>query len=93
MSDIPMSSVSRHGVGGCAGSGSSVPGGVGWLSLAAAPTFALMALWTASSGTQPDMLCMQSASPLTGMTAMYLLMSVFHGTPWLRWLSRRRRGG
>jgi hypothetical protein len=64
-----------------------------WLSLAAAPTFAMMALLTSiHGGGMPDMLCSaaQGASPLTGMAAMYLLMSAFHLAPWLRLLSRRR---
>lgn len=58
-----------------------------WLSLAAAPTFAVMALLTALHvDGMPDMLCaaMPGASPLTGMVPMYLLMSVFHSTPWLK---------
>jgi hypothetical protein len=61
-----------------------------WLGLAAAPTFALMALWSAITSGAPDLLCMamQHASPLGGMTAMYLLMSAFHLTPWLRLVSR-----
>jgi len=59
-----------------------------WLSLAAAPTFAVMALLSALPGT-PDMLC-ASASPLTSMTAMYLLMSGFHLSPWLKLLAGRR---
>lgn len=55
----------------------------GFLSLAAAPTFAIMALLTAVLGGGPlDTLC--GASPLTGMVAMYMLMSVFHLAPWLR---------
>ncbi|HMR30907.1 MAG TPA: hypothetical protein PKA13_07205 [Geminicoccaceae bacterium] len=60
--------------------------------LAATPTFALMALATAAGG-PPDMLCMgmQDTSPLTGMVAMYLAMSVFHLPPWLRLLTGRRR--
>jgi hypothetical protein len=60
-----------------------------WLGLAAAPTFALMALGTALAGGTPDVLCMamQHASPLSGMTVMYLLMSAFHLTPWLRLIS------
>lgn len=59
-----------------------------WLSLVAAPTFAVMALLSAPPGA-PDMLC-ASASPLTGMTAMYLLMSGFHLSPWLKLLTGRR---
>jgi hypothetical protein len=60
------------------------------LSLAATPTFAIMALLTAiHGGSMPDMLCSaaRDGSPLTGMVAMYLLMSVFHLAPWLRLLS------
>lgn len=66
----------------------AVRGAAGWLSLAAAPTFAGMALLSALPGA-PDMLC-ASASPLTGMTAMYLLMSGFHLSPWLTLLTSRR---
>lgn len=64
------------------------------LSFAAAPTFALMALATALSGA-PDVLCVSvhATSPLTGMAAMYLLMSAFHCAPWLRLISRRRGYG
>jgi len=62
-------------------------GAADWLSLAAAPTFAIMALLTLAGGA-PDMLC--SASPLTGMVPMYLLMSAFHAAPWLKLLSRRQ---
>ena len=61
------------------------------LSLAAAPAFAIMALLTGISGGAPDMLC-PAASPLDGMTAMYLLMSAFHSAPWLKLMSRRRSG-
>ena len=63
-----------------------------WLSLAAAPTFAIMALLTAvpTSG-PPEMLC-SAASPLTGMAPMYLLMSAFHLAPWLKLISSRRKG-
>ncbi|MGE0424866.1 MAG: hypothetical protein AB7O88_21590 [Reyranellaceae bacterium] len=60
----------------------------GWLSLAAAPTFGAMAFLNAPAGV-PDMLC-ASASPLTGMTAMYLLMSAFHLSPWLKMLRHWR---
>jgi hypothetical protein len=66
-----------------------------WLSLAAAPIFALMALLVGiHGGSMSNMLCSaaQDASPLTGMVPMYLLMSAFHLAPWLRLLSRRRSG-
>jgi hypothetical protein len=71
MTDIPMS---RRGI-------------ADWLCLAATPTFAIMALLTGVLGGDPaDMFCstMQNASPLSGMVAMYLLMSAFHSAPWLR---------
>ena len=40
------------------------------------------------------MICsaMQNASPLSGMTLMYVLMSIFHGMPWLNLLARLRHG-
>ena len=60
------------------------------LSLAAAPTFALMALLSALGGGPAERLCLAAASwPLGGMVPMYLLMSLFHLAPWLRWISRR----
>jgi len=65
-------------------------GAAGWLSLAAAPTFALMALLTGLSGGPLDALCAADASPLNGMALMYLLMSAFHLAPWLKLISRRR---
>ena len=64
------------------------------LCLAAAPTFAAMALLTgALGGGHPDSLCSSArdASPLGGMASMYLLMSAFHSAPWLRLVSGRRR--
>ncbi|HEX3346794.1 MAG TPA: hypothetical protein VHS58_01675, partial [Acetobacteraceae bacterium] len=56
----------------------------GWLSLAASPTFALMA-WIAANDASPMTLCSSGSSvpPIDGMTAMYLLMSLFHLSPWL----------
>jgi len=62
-----------------------------WLSLAAAPTFAIMALLTSVfGGGSPNILCSaMHASPLGGMAAMYLLMSTFHLAPWLRLIGRR----
>ena len=64
-----------------------------WLCLAAAPTFAIMALLTGSlGGGPPDMLCSTAndGSPLSGMVPMYLLMSVFHSAPWLKLISSRQ---
>jgi len=60
-----------------------------WLCLAAAPTFAVMALVSCLQGGDAAMLCM-GGSPLTGMAAMYLLMSAFHLAPWLRVISGRQ---
>jgi hypothetical protein len=61
-----------------------------WLSLAAAPTFAIMALLSAiPGGGAPDVLCSAAgASPLGGMIPMYLLMSAFHSAPWLRLIAK-----
>jgi hypothetical protein len=67
-----------------------------WLCLAAAPTFAIMALLTAvHGGGQMAMMCSAApdASPLSGMVPMYLLMSAFHSAPWLKLISTRRSGG
>ncbi|WP_428664918.1 hypothetical protein [Reyranella sp.] len=62
-----------------------------WLSLAAMPTFAFMALLTVLGG-GPDGLCSvgNERAPLTGMAAMYVLMSAFHSVPWLKLVFRRR---
>ena len=63
------------------------------LYLAAAPTFAIMALLTWALGGAPDGFCSASgASMLGGMVPMYLLMSAFHTAPWLKLMSGRRRG-
>lgn len=61
-----------------------------WLSLAAAPAFAVMALLTSVNG-EADMICSSTPDtfPLNGMVPMYLLMSAFHLPPWLRLLSGR----
>ena len=61
------------------------------LYLAAAPTFALMALLTGIFGGPGDALC-SAASPLSGMVPMYLLMSAFHSAPWLKLVTGRRSG-
>lgn len=61
------------------------------LSLAAAPTFASMAVATGLLGGDPaTMICSGAgASPLSGMALMYGLMAVFHLPPWARLMGRR----
>ena len=62
-----------------------------FLYLAAAPTFAFMALLTAAlGGGSSDALC--GASPLNGMVPMHLLMSAFHLAPWLKLIASRQNG-
>ena len=58
------------------------------LALSATPAFAAMALLSGLSG-PPAVLC-GVASPLVGMVPMYLLMSVFHSSPWVRLISAAR---
>lgn len=62
-------------------------GAGGWLALAAAPTFAVMA-W-AVSGSMAICASGSGALPLDGMAWMYLLMGLFHLPPWLKLVSRR----
>ncbi|HXQ14568.1 MAG TPA: hypothetical protein VN814_08115 [Caulobacteraceae bacterium] len=62
----------------------------GLLGLAAAPTFAGMALLTGvGGGGATDMLCAAAKGPLGGMAAMYWLMSAFHLGPWLKLVAGR----
>ena len=61
----------------------------GGLGLAASPVFALMAAISSASASGvcavgPPFL------PISEMTLMYLLMSLFHMSPWLRFLPGRR---
>ena len=71
-----MTNTARLDAGTAAGAGAD------WLALAAAPTFAGMALWTALIGHEP--MCGPGSSAFGGMTVMYLLMSAFHLAPWFR---------
>ncbi|WP_248795653.1 hypothetical protein [Pseudomonas sp. MWU13-2105] len=61
-----------------------------WLGLAGAPTFAIMALLTASDA-RSEMACAAMPGPwaLNGMVTMYLIMSAFHLPPWLRLIAGR----
>jgi hypothetical protein len=94
MADVPASPAVSQGAATRAGGSHDASGANGWLGLAAAPTFAILALWTGSSGSQPGMHCMgmPDASPLNGMALMYALMSIFHAAPWLKLASSRRIG-
>jgi len=65
-------------------------GAADWLSLAAAPAFAIMALLTGFfGGGAMDALCSAAygGSLLGGMVPMYALMCAFHLGPWLKRLS------
>jgi hypothetical protein len=64
-----------------------------WLSLAAAPTFAIMALLSATTGggALEDFCSSAGASWFGGMIPMYLLMSAFHSAPWLRLIANTWR--
>jgi hypothetical protein len=64
------------------------------LSLAAAPVFAAMAVIAAGHTDGSAGMCsaMQDPSPLGGMVPMYVLMSIFHVSPWLKLIARRYSG-
>jgi hypothetical protein len=64
-----------------------------WLGIAAAPTFAAMAILTGSmGGGGMEVTCGAGPWALTGMAPMYLLMSVFHFAPWLKLIGTRLSG-
>ena len=89
-----MSELTSQGSGGSGNAAAAVA--AEWLSLAAAPAFAIMAaLVGALGGEASQMHCamMPDASPLGGMVPMYLLMSAFHSAPWFKLISRRRSRG
>ena len=83
---------------GCASAGTDAAGAARgaatWLSLAAAPTFAVMALLTAVFSGEPDTLCaaLHGSFALSGMVPMYVLMSAFHVGPWLKLVASGRHG-
>ena len=88
--------IARSGFGAvdCENRSAAALGAADFLHLAAAPTFAVMALLTAVLGGGPaDALCsIAGVTPLSGMVPMYLLMSAFHLAPWLKLMARRRTG-
>lgn len=69
--------------------GKSGADGAGWLGLAAAPTFLLMAWVTAIGSVSGVCSIAPSWAPVSDMALMYLLMGLFHLPPWLRLVSRR----
>lgn len=59
------------------------------LSLAAAPTLAVMAAVTAALDARAGVtVCGPAPAPVSGMLVMYVLMSAFHLGPWLKRGSR-----
>jgi hypothetical protein len=65
------------------------------LSFGAAPTFVFMATIAGIFGGDPhELLCSVAphSSVLSGMAPMYVLMSAFHSTPWLKLISHWRSG-
>jgi len=77
----------------CDDEGSAAPRRLAkWLGLAAAPTFATMALLTGVLGDgKMAMMCSSAHDPssLGGMVPMYLLMSALHLAPWLKLIANR----
>jgi hypothetical protein len=63
---------------------------IGWLRLAASPTFAVMG-WVSASDAPQSLMCSSASAvlPIGGMALMYLLMSLFHLSPWLELASRQ----
>ena len=61
-----------------------------YLGIAAAPSFTAMAvLTTLHGGDRIGTICGLEPSSLGGMVPMYLLMSVFHSAPWLKFIGGR----
>ncbi len=89
MTDLPIARVARPGACTRRRAGAAASRLAFWLGLAAAPTFGVMALWSALGSGPPDLLCtaLQGAPPAGGMTTMYLLMGAFHAPAWLRLLA------
>lgn len=69
----------------------AAPKAAACLGLAAAPTFAVMAVLSCLPGGATAMMspAPHGVLPLSGMVPMYVLMSIFHSSPWLKLISRR----
>ena len=84
------------GISGCdvvpESGNAAVKSAADFLYLAAAPTFAIMALLTGALGSSDALCSIAGASPLGGMVPMYALMSAFHLAPWLKLISGWRSG-
>jgi hypothetical protein len=64
----------------------------GWLSLAASPALAIMALFAATNAPRIA-ICSSTMPPIDGMAWMYILMSLFHVSPWLKLASHPKLKG
>jgi hypothetical protein len=86
-----MIGTGEAGAGGQSGRARALGAGE-WLCLAATPTFAVMALLSGVLGGGQMATCsaLPSTSPLSGMVPMYLLMSAFHASPWVKLFTDRR---
>jgi hypothetical protein len=85
-----ISSANSMGVSGGADGAAGARAAADWLTLAAAPAFATMALLTAALGGGAEPLCTaEHGTLLSGMVPMYLMMTAFHVAPWLRLIAGR----
>jgi hypothetical protein len=86
-----MSALSIRGWSRGAEGGAAARAAAEWLGLAAAPTFATMALLTAGFADGAAPFCSVTHAPfMSGMVPMYALMSAFHVAPWLRLIAAGR---
>ena len=83
MTDVSMSPVLHHDVDTSTGGGRATSGVAAWLGLAAAPTFAIMALWSGLFQRPTGHALHDDARLIADgrNTVMYLLMSAFHAAP------------
>ncbi len=79
--DLPSDCKASNGLYACIAHG---------LNFGAAPCFMLMA-WIAASGTSALAICATTSPirPINDMAWMYLLMGIFHLSPWLHLIGHR----